>query len=121
MEHACLGAGGSRFDPTHPTEEMVVEGWSPYPSDKRIALSSILRATTEQQKLKENTMQLLSRLKRIAITIHEVVVVAVAQRTFYPQSVGSNPTASLVRRAARWSEQRPYKTKVEGSIHSTPT
>ncbi len=33
--------------PRCPTEEMVVEGWSPYPSDKRIALSSILRATTE--------------------------------------------------------------------------
>ncbi len=31
---------GARLD------EMVVEGWSPYPSDKRIALSSILRATT---------------------------------------------------------------------------
>ena len=31
------------------------------------------------------------------------------------------PPASLVRRAARWSEQRPYKTKVDGSIPSTPT
>ena len=31
------------------------------------------------------------------------------------------PPTSLVRRAARWSEQRPYKTKVEGSIPSTPT
>ena len=72
--HRSFGAIESGSIPTHPTEEMVVEGWSPYPSDKRIALSSILRATTEQQTLKENTMQLLSRLKRITITIHEVVV-----------------------------------------------
>jgi hypothetical protein len=60
---------------------MVVEGWSPRvsqwkkpASDKRIALSSILRATTDEQNLKENMMQLLSRWKRIAITSHEVVV-----------------------------------------------
>ena len=31
------------------------------------------------------------------------------------------PPASLVRRVARWSERRPYKTMVEGSIPSTPT
>ena len=79
--HRSFGAIESGSIPTHPTEEMVVEGWSPRvsqqkkpASDKRIALSSILRATTEQQTLKENTMQLPSRLKRIAITIHEVVV-----------------------------------------------
>ena len=47
--HRSFGAIESGSIPTHPTEEMVVEGWSPYPSDKRIALSSILRATTEQQ------------------------------------------------------------------------
>ena len=79
--HRSFGAIESGSIPTHPTDEMVVEGWSPRvsqrekpASDKRIALSSILRATTKQQTLKENTMQLLSRLKRIAITIHEVVV-----------------------------------------------
>jgi hypothetical protein len=51
--HRSFGAIESGSIPTHPTEEMVVEGWSPRvsqrekpASDKRIALSSILRATT---------------------------------------------------------------------------
>ena len=52
--------------PTHPTrvafhsvkvaqlsrserQQMVVEGWSPNPSDMRIVLSSILRATTKNR------------------------------------------------------------------------
>lgn len=72
--HRSFGAIESGSIPTHPTEEMVVEGWSPYPSDKRVALSSILRATTNEENLKENTMQSLSRLKRIAIASYGVVV-----------------------------------------------
>jgi len=46
--HRSFGTIESGSIPTHPTEEMEDEGWSPYPSDKRIALSSILRATTEE-------------------------------------------------------------------------
>lgn len=72
--HRSFGAIESGSIPTHPTGEMVVEGWSPYPSDKRIALSSILRATTDKPTTKDYTMQSLIRLKRIAMTSYGVVV-----------------------------------------------
>jgi hypothetical protein len=46
--------------------------------------------------------------------------VAEAQRTFTPRSGGSNPSGLIIGVQLDGPEQRSYKSKVEGSIPSTP-